>query len=361
VRVTRVVVAGALAAKSSNGGEAWVRLSYVLGLRRLGCDVSFVEELAAPRAEAVAWFRAVVQRFGLDAALVRPDGSAVVGEPFEAADLVVNVSGNLRNPRLLARARRRAYVDLDPGFTQFWHAHGLVDLEGHDVYFTVGQNVGRRGCTIPVDGMRWLPTRPPVVLDEWPALPRQSDRFTTIASWRGAYGPVEANGKRYGIKAHEFRKLAELPRRAAGRFELALAIDAADDADRDLLTRNGWQLVDPREVAGDADAFRSYVQGSGAEISAAQGIYVETRSGWISDRSARYLASGRPVVVQDTGLAPHVPLGDGVVSFSSLSGAAAAVERVARDYDRHAGAARALAEEWLDSDVVLAELLEAAL
>jgi hypothetical protein len=352
----RVVVSGALANKPRNGGEAWVRLSYVAGLRRLGHEVSFVEQIAEPKRDAVAWFREIVAQFRLDAALVRPDGSAVVGEPFAAADLLVNVSGNLTAPKLLARARRRAYVDLDPGYTQLWHAQGLVDLGGHDVFFTVGENVGTAHCPLPVNGIAWRPTRPPVVLDDWPvAAAGDTARFTTISSWRGAFGPVDG----YGVKAHEFRKMAELPRRAAGTFEIALAIDPADARDRELLLGNGWRLVDPAAAARDPFAFQAYVQGSGAEFSPAQGVYVETRSGWFSDRTARYLAAGKPALVQDTG--SPLPSGEGLLTYRTVDEAAAGADAIVADYDRHSRAARRLAEEHFASDGVLTRLFEDAL
>ena len=357
----RIVVAGALANKSGNGGEAWVRLSYLRGFRRLGCSVSLVEEIAHPAPDAVDYFRQVTKRFGVPAALVGPDGAPIVGEPPEEGDVLVNVSGNLRAPSLLGRFRRRAYVDLDPGFTQVWHAQGSLNLSGHDVYFTVGGNVGRPGCPIPSGGIRWRPTRPPVVLDDWPAANGGFTRFTTVATWRGPFGPVEHGGRRYGVKLHEFRKVIELPERSPHRFELALAIDAGEDGDLATLHRHGWRIVDPRAVAGSPDDFRDYVRGSGAEFSASQGIYVDTRSGWFSDRTARYLAAGRPALVQDTGFGDNLPVGEGLLAFRTLEEAAAGAELIASDYARHARAARALAEEHLDSDQVLARLLEEVL
>ena len=357
----RVVVAGALANKAGNGGEAWVRLSYVLGFRRLGCAVSFVEEIADPSPDAVAYFRQVTGRFGVPAALVGPNGAAVVGDAPEEGDLLVNVSGNLRAPDVLDRFRRRAYVDLDPGFTQVWHAQGALDLSGYDVYFTVGENVGRPGCPLPTGGVHWRATRPPVVLDDWPAANGGFTRFTTVAAWRGPFGPVEHDGHRYGVKLHEFRKVIELPERSPHRFELALAIHAGEDGDLATLHRHGWRIVDPRAVAGSPEDFRDYVRSSGAEFSAAQGIYVDTRSGWFSDRTARYLAAGRPALVQDTGFGDHLPVGEGLLAFRTLEETAAGAELIASDYERHARAARSLAEEHLDSDQVLARLLEEVL
>lgn len=370
--VRSVVVAGALASRPLNGGGAWVRLSYLLGFRRLGFDVMFVEQgswngdgPSAGRAVADA-----LEPFGLEAGatVVDAEGRTVHGlqtdellERAESADLLVNLGGNVTWRPLLARARRTAYVDLDPGFTQFWHAQGLLDVPAHDVYFTVGANVGTRACTIPTNGLVWRPTRPPVVLAGWASVDRvATGSLTTVASWRGPFGRVEHDGRRYGLKLDEFRRYVELPRRTGRVFELALDIHAAEARDLELLRAHGWQLRDPRTAAGDAHAFRRFVHASTAEFSVAKGIYVETESGWFSDRTVRYLASGKPALVQDTGFSGHLPTGEGLVAFSTVDEAAAGAERIAADYDRHADAARALAEEYFDSDVVLGRLLEEA-
>jgi hypothetical protein len=223
----------------------------------------------------------------------------------------------------------------------------------------VGTNIGQPGCSIPAGDIQWIPTLPPTVLSKWPFEdPVEPGRFTTVASWRGPFGPVSHGGHSYGLKVHEFRKFAELPKRAAGTFELALDIHPADGADRDLLLRHGWRVVDPASaVAGPLD-FRRYVQGSSAEFSAAQGIYVDTRSGWFSDRTARYLASGKPAIVQDTGLGQTLPVGEGLLTFRTLDEAVERVHEVMEDPERHRKAARALAEEHLDSDLVLGKMLE---
>jgi len=362
--VTTVLVAGVLANKPGYGGEAWMRLSYVHGFRRLGLETSFVEEIVRPSDEAVSYFAEVVERFGLagSAALVDASGEPLYGEPPESVDLLVNISGNLRCERLRSRARRRAHVDIDPGFTQIWAAQGLLSLDGHDVYFTIGENIGHPECPIPSGEVEWLHTRPPVVLSDWPlAANGAADRFTTVAAWRGPYGPVEFEGARYGLKLHEFRKFVELPKRAPGTFELALDIHPSEERDLALLRDNGWELVDPRKVAGDPLSFRDYVQSSGAEFSVAQGIYVDTGSGWFSDRTVRYLASGKPALVQDTGFTRTLPAGEGLLAFRTLEEAEAGARRIAEDYGRQSAAARRIAEEEFDSDRVLTRLLEEAL
>jgi hypothetical protein len=378
-----VVVSGALANKPGNGGGPWERLSWVAGFHRLGFDAYFLEEIfdractdaggaPAPFAGSMnlAWFRQVTKRFGLTdrAALVRAGDEECAGLPWpqllarvESADLLVNLSGHLTHEPLLRRFRRKAYVDVDPGFTQMWHAAGNPGphLEGHDFYFTIGENIGTPICPIPTGGISWRPIRQPVVLDDWPvATPSEPRRFTTVASWRGPYGPVEHAGRTYGLKVHEFRKLLGLPQRSPGPFEIALDIHPADEKDRQALLSHGWGLVDPGRVAGDPDTFRRYVQGAAAEFSVAQGVYVDTHSGWFSDRTVRYLASGKPALVQDTGFGQHLPTGEGLLTFRTLDEAVAGAESILRDYEKHCRAARTIAEEYFSSDKVLRRFLQ---
>ena len=362
------LVAGALANKPHNGGEAWVRLSFALGLRRLGFRVVFIEQIEPAHCSpaAVAFFNEVTTTFGIDCAELLAGDAPVsgrsreqlLGELGEPA-LLVNISGNLRDVALLERCRRRVYVDVDPGYTQLWHAAGVdVGLAGHHDFVTVGARIGVSGCEVSTAGIAWRHLPPPVVLEEWPVAVCEPGRFTTVGSWRGGYGRVEHGGRVYGQKAHEFRKLRELPRRGGFAFELALDIDPADEADRRGLLESGWHVVDPREVAAGPFGFRDYVQGSGAECSAAQGIYVETRCGWVGDRTVRYLASGKPALVQDTGLDGLLPLGEGLIAFGSCDEAIAGAESIVDGYASHCLAARRLAEELFDSDLVLGRLLE---
>jgi hypothetical protein len=182
------------------------------------------------------------------------------------------------------------------------------------------------------------------------------DAFTTVANWRG-YGSIEHDGVRYGQKAHSLRRLIDLPRLTRERFTLALSIHPQEVKDIEALTSHGWQRVDPAEVAGTPDRYQQFVQGSRGEFGLAKSGYVASRCGWFSDRSACYLASGRPVVAQDTGFSRHLPTGKGLLAFENAQQAAAAVEAVGRDYGRHCLAARALAEEYFDSDKVLGRLL----
>jgi hypothetical protein len=371
--VTVAVVAGALANKPGQAGEAWVKLSWIRGLQALGIDVWFVEQLADSMAEderAATWFRAVTERFGLAerAALLAGEQSIVGSSLDEMTEVaseatLVNISGHLTVPRLFNAFKRRVLVDIDPGFTQFWHEAGIAgaNVEGHDVHFTIGELIGTDDCPIPTCGIDWQPVRQPVVLEDWPpAAGGDADRFTTIATWRGPYGPVEAGGRTYGLKVHEFRKFIELPRRSPQRFEIALDIHPGDDRDLNALRDSGWTVVDPREVAGDPHALRSYIQGSGAEFSAAQGMYVDTACGWFSDRSVRYLASGKPALVQETGFSRILPVGTGLIGFRTPAEAVAGAADIAARYPEHAAVARRIAEEYFSAERVLPRFCEQA-
>jgi hypothetical protein len=381
--VTTIIVSGAIANKCFQGGEAWVRLSWILGLQKLGFKVFLLEQIdrqmcvdssgkptSFQDSLGRAYFQEVTEQFGLSgsAALIYEGGQETWGlsssEIFaiaEEAELLVNISGHLRVEPILRRVGRKAYVDLDPGFTQFWDASGIVgaNLEGHDFYFTVGENIGTPRCSIPAGGFRWRPIRPPVVLDEWPITNSvQSWRFTTVANWRGSFGPITFQGKTYGLKVHEFRKLLKLPELSRQRFEIALSIHPSDETDLEALQQHGWHIVDPKKAAGSLATFRNYVQASAAEFSVAQGIYVDTWSGWFSDRTTRYLASGKPALVQATGFSRTYPVGEGLLSFCSLEEAVRGTEQIVRDYERHSRAARKLAEEYFDSNKVLGRFIE---
>jgi hypothetical protein len=369
-----VAIAGGLAQRPRRGGHAWVFLTWLLGLRRLGCEVVFVDRLeedwigepveGSPQAR---WLAETMARFGLagDWALLHDGGRRTLGlareelvERLDAAALLVNAMGFLDDPDLRARPARRAFLDLDPGWPQMWAELGLHDgLAGHDAYLTVGGNVGRAGCGVPACGIDWIATPPPVLLDEWADGAVVGAGFTSVATWRGPNAPVEYGGERYGVRAHAFRELVGLPLGSEAEFRLALDIEPGDEADRELLECNDWRLEDPLAVAGDPDAYRAFVHGSAAELMVAKDMYVRTRSGWLSDRSVAYLASGRPVLAQDTGFAP-APDGGGLLPFATLAQAREGVAEILRDPAGHAQAARALAEERFGSDRVLGDLLE---
>jgi hypothetical protein len=373
-----IVVAGSVAQRPGNGGHSWVFLQYLLGLRKLGWEVLFLDRLEpdmcfdaegrpaiAERSVNVAYLDRVLREFGLGDRYAVFTGGGTVGlsrehvlEEVARAAVLINVNGFFEDEEVLARVPLRVYFDIDPGFPHMWRALGLHDaFRGHDAYVTVGESLGAPECTIPTGGIDWITTPQPVVLEHWPSQGGRGRAFTSVGSWRGPFGPIEFEGTTYGLRVHEFRKFAALPRLVSEPLEIALDIDEADAGDVELLRASGWALREPREVAADPWKYRSYVQESRAELMVAKNLYVQSRSGWFSDRSICYLASGRPVLAQDTGFSRHHPVGKGLLAFSTLEEAVEGVGRIGADYETHARAARELAEERFGSDRVLRRLL----
>ncbi len=364
-----LIVSGMIAATPRQGGATWAVLQYLLGFRRLGASVYFVEPVDEPDPDSAAYCGEVMGAFGLEGrwALVPRDGGDPIGMSREGlraaareADVLLNVSGMLADPYVLEQVPVRAYLDLDPAFLQLWHAVEGVDmrLDAHTHFVSVADAIGRPDCPIPTCGREWLPTLPPVVLDEWPVAGRLERReTTTVGHWR-SYGAIHHDGVQYGQKAHSLRPLIDLPRRAPSRFALALAIHPDEKNDLAALGENGWTLLDPADVAATPEDYRRFVQGSWAEFGLAKSGYVVSGSGWFSDRSACYLASARPVIAQDTGFGRRLPTGEGLFAFTSADDVVEAIEELEADYERHRRAARAIAEQHLDSDLVLGALLE---
>jgi hypothetical protein len=364
-----IAVAGAIAQRPGRGGHAWVFLQYLIGLKRLGWDVLFIDRLQPGTCSDAAYVDGIMRQFGFggDYSVLDPGGGAFgltrtqVARRLQGCALLLNFMGYLDDAELLALPNRRVFFDIDPGFTQMWQALGLAEmLAGHDVFVTVAENIGSPACTIPTCDVRWITTPPPVVLDQWPWADSEATSITGIGSWRGPYGNVIYDGLEYGLRVHEFRKFAILPGQFGGpSFQYALDIDPVEVKEIGLLTNGGWQLLDPVSVAGTPDAYRDFVQRSIAEFMVAKSIYVKSRSGWFSDRSACYLASGRPVIAQDTGGTHTHP--EGLLTFTTEEEAIDTVRRVLGNYARHRRAAREIAEETYDSDRVLSRLVNTML
>jgi hypothetical protein len=374
-----IVFSGMIAGDPHQGGASWSILQYLLGFRRLSCQVLFVEPVKGTglrptgtdlgQSVSAAYFRQVCAEFGLQrsAALLLAGTTQTLGLSYEellqavaGADVFINVSGMLADERLIGHIPIRVYLDLDPAFNQLWHATQGIDMHfgGHTHYVTVGQAIGRASCRVPAGGLDWIPTLQPVVLTEWPAASSiVHDGLTTVGNWRG-YGSIEHEGVFYGQKAHSLRQFIGLPRRTGVKLMPALAIHAEERKDLAALKENGWILLDPTEVAQDPRRYREFIQGSRGELGIAKSGYVASRCGWFSDRSACYLASGRPVLAQETGFSDFLPTGQGLIAFETEDDALAGIDSLQSDYPRHARAARAIAEAHFDSDKVLTRLLE---
>lgn len=364
-----IILGGALAAQPDSGGHSWVFLRYLLGLQRLGWRVVFLDMLheGTHDGTGAAYLTRVMRAFGLERsfAFLRTDSPETVGlsradllEAVASSAMFLNVMGYVSDPDVLDAAPRRVFLDIDPGFPQMWRALGLHDaFQGYHDFVTIGENIGQPDCEIPLCGIQWTTTTQPVVMDQWPAT-SGGDRISSVVTWRGAFDPIEFGGKTYGLRVHEFRKYAPVPKLAGAACELALRIDPSETADVALLKRGGWSIIDPRVVAGDPLSYRRYVQCSQGEFMVAKNLYVQTRSGWFSDRSACYLASGKPVVAQSTGIEHRYPVGEGLLTFSTLEEAVSGVQEVLGNYEHHAKRARELAQEYFESDKVLGELLD---
>lgn len=355
-------------------GSTWVRLQYLLGLQRLGVEgfwvdrLKVVDSLRHPHSldYLIERFDRTAKQFGFQDryCIVYNNGERYFGMSEDRflrlareVDALINISGHLLPDSPLMHIPRRACVDVDPGFTQMWAHEVDMGLERHNVFFTTGQNLGRPDFTIPTRGIDWQPILPPVVLDLWPPqVDERRQRFSTIADWRGSQQAL-FNGQHYGTKRDEFLRFLEVPVKAKQRIELALCIGQQDYEDLGRLAQHEWRVKEPAWYTGDPQSYREFIQYSRAEFSVAKSGYVKSNSGWVSDRTACYLASGKPALVQSTGFEWRLPTGKGLLTFRTVEEAVAGIQAINNDYLSHCHAARQIAEEHFDSDKVLAFML----
>jgi len=379
----RIVVLGYVV-RGPLGGLAWHHLQYVLGLRALGHDVYFVEDsddypscydpargiVSADPAYGLAFAARAFERLGLgdcwcfyDAHAARWLGPLAPRalEVCASAELLLNLSGVNPLRPWTERTPARAFVDTDPAFTQIRHLtepHARALAAAHNSFFTFAENVGRQDCLVPPDGFHWRPTRQPVQLDAWPSTPGpRAGSWTTVMQW-DSYRAREYEGRRYGMKSDSFAEFDGLPSRAGPVFEIAMG---SENAPRASLRAKGWRLLDPLEVTRDPWTFQEFVRASKAEWSVAKHGYAASRSGWFSERSAAYLASGRPVLMQETGFSDWLETGAGLLAFRTLEDVLDGMTEIDRNYVRHCRAARELAAEFFDARKVLPSLIERAL
>ncbi len=379
------MLAGGLAA-IPYAGVAWQVLHHLEGLRRLGHHVAYVEDterwpydpvretVCDDAASAVAYLAGLLERYGFERWAYRDVASGTVygagaqwlRDELAGADVLINLSAVtvLREQHLAVPVR--VYLETDPVLAQIEVAQGrtqTIELLGaHTHHFTYGSNFGAADCGVPIDRFDYRPTRPPVILDWWDrhdrGAPPSGAPFTTIASWRQQEKDIELDGELLTwSKDEQFLALGDLPRRSPVPLELALALDDAGTL-ADLHAR-GWRTRPARDLSYDIDAYRDYMSDSAGEFSVAKAQNIRLRSGWFSDRTATYLAAGRPAVVQDTGFAAALPVGEGLLAFATADQALEQLEQVTRDYRHHADAALTLAREHLRAEDVLGALLDA--
>jgi hypothetical protein len=361
------------------GGHFWVYAQYADALRRLGCDVWWLEQLS-PRADlagdrsGATLLADRLRALGLGDRLIlyrwavgdsqEPGRPAYLNVPEQRAEQVLRGSDLLLNfhyalpAEMLARFRRTALVDIDPGLLQLWWENAQVQVHRHDTYFSIGEHLG---AVTGDDGKQWAHSPPVVSLDLWPYThDPDCSRFTTVTSW-DSHTYVQMDGALLDTnKRLSYLAYSDLPRRTGRRLELATVFGDNEAAHRRTMESHGWTIRDPNEVAGSPQAYQGYLQGSRAEFSCAKPAYVMLRNAWLSDRTACYLASGKPAVVQDTGPSSYLPDGLGLLKFSSPEEAAAAIGDVDSHYRQHCRAAREIAESYLSATDVVARLLDRA-
>lgn len=361
------------------GGFSWHHLQYLIGLQRLGHEVTFFENYGWPNScfdpalnvmtaspsYGIKYMTGLLESYGLQNrwCYLAEDGTAYgltrkqLAQSCREADIYFNLS-NINWIPELEECRRRVLIDTDPVFTQIG-AHGNGGpFSCYDTLFTYGENVHRPGCEMPTAGAQWLATRQPIVLDLWPVRKGIGGApFTTVMNW-SPLGDCEYQGRLYGQKEREFEPFFSLP------LDTGTSMQVAVNVPTDICRRfvaGGWTMADPVHITRSPFSYQTYLRSSKAEFSVAKHGYVTTRCGWFSERSAAYLASARPVVVQDTGFSRWLSTGRGLLPFNNREEAAGALEEVSRRYDIHCRAARELAEHHFDARIVLTSLLDRAL
>jgi hypothetical protein len=356
------------------GGHLWVYLNWALGLRELGCRVIWMEtvepERPALQVQAlVASLKTRLQRHGLAewVALCPATGSRLAKGAADGcledpdADLLLNLQYALHRD-VVRRFRRSALIDIDPGLLQIWWSDGHIDGAEYDIYFTIGETVGRPGARFPDAGRKWHYTPPCVALSAWPACPAPPGApFTTVSHWYEDEWVEDADGYYRNDKRSGFEPFLDLPRRTDQPLELALCLADDEEDDRRMLQEHSWRVRHAYSVTSTPSDYQGYIQGSRGEFSCVKPSCVRLANAWVSDRTLCYLASGKPAVVQHTGPSRFLPDAAGLFRFRDVEDAARCLETAATDYDRQSRQARALAEEFFDARKVTKRLLERAL
>jgi len=379
----RVVVVGTLGS-DPYAGMAWMHMQIVVGLRRLGYDAYYFETTSAwpydplrltrvcDSEYTLPYLARVAESFGLadrwayrrsygDKAwfgLDRARAEALLAE----ADVVLNVAGATRLAEEGLKVGRLVYFGTDPVYHEVAFANGNEDIrtlvEEHDEFVTYGENLGSSDCPVPPFGHLRARTRQPVLLDLWAAAGPTNPAFTTVCNWRQDGRDVNFRGETYYWSKHrEFLKFIDLPERVRQPLELAMGLVNLEPDVQPLLMRYGWRLVDAHQFTTDPWLYRDYVRASTGEFTVAKDQNVRLRSGWFSERSACYLAAGRPVIAQDTAFGTSLPTGEGLFAFNSMDEILAAFDAICSDYPRHSRAAKAIAEEYFRAETVLGVLM----
>jgi hypothetical protein len=364
------------------GGHFWVYMQYAEGLRRQGCEVYVLDAFTGQRAaepdrESLDRFRDRMAAHGLrDKVIISLDGpgsgsrdrgryvglaDGEVGDLVRSADLLMNFNYRLSQD-VVSAFRRSALIDIDPGLLQFWISRRMLAPADHDHYFTIAETVGS-SSDIPDCGLHWNIIRPAVCLERWPYTYRaDAEAFTTVSSWWGHREYVGTKERYFdNNKRVSYLQFLELPEHTEQPLELALYLAESDGPDRKLLEDRGWRVRHSCEVADSPEAYQRYIQTSRGEFSCAKPSCARFENAWVSDRSVCYLASGKPVVAQDTGPSAYLPNGRGLFRFRTVAEAARAFDVINGDYEQQSRAARRLAEEHFDAKAITRRILERSL
>ena len=382
MRPLRIVVVGTLAS-NPYAGMAWMHMQIVEGLRRLGHDVYYFETTStwpydpirqtrvADSEYAIPYLARVAESFGLGdrwayrrsysdkewLGLDRNKAEALLAY----SDAVLNIAGATSLAEQGLKVGRLVYFGTDPVYYELALSKGDERwlIEEHDDFVTYGENIGNPDCPIPPFPNLRSRTRQPVLLDLWECGPPCKKEFTTVGNWKQVGNDIEFQGRTYRwSKHHEFLKFINLPKLGSQPIELAVGLSGLDSDERCLLESNGWSLTDAHTFTTSPWSYRNYIQASRGEFTVAKDQNVRLRSGWFSERSACYLAAGRPVVTQDTGFGTVLPTGEGLFAFNSMDDIVAAFEAINSDYEKHSRAASAIAEDYFKAETVLSKLLD---
>ena len=377
--MARIILGSYMVRYPLGGMLSWV-LQFLVGFKRLGHEIYFVEKYGYPNScydptketmtddctYGVTVLEKLLDSVGLKNTWCFVDRSEEyhgiskqnIEEIFRTADMFIDMGTHGSWATEAEKTGMRVLIDGEPAFTQIKMANNLsagIEQPQYDQYFTTGKNINTEYSTSPTAGIKWKYLYHPVQVDMFPVVPCPKNAFySTVMNWQ-SHEPIEYNGKIYGQKNIEFQKFIDLPKHVSVGMQVAVS---GKKLPIDTLKKSGWDVADARLMTISFERFCQYIRESRGEFSVCKNVFVANQSGWFSDRSAAYLASGRPVIMQDTGFSRHLPCGEGLFAFNTLEEAKMAIEEIESDYELHSKMARHIAIEYLDTGIVLKSFLK---
>ena len=377
--MARIILGSYMVRYPLGGMLSWV-LQFLVGFKRLGHEIYFVEKYGYPNScydptketmtddctYGVTVLEKLLESVGLKNTWCFVDRSEEyhgiskqnIEEIFRTADMFIDMGTHGSWATEAEKTGMRVLIDGEPAFTQIKMANNLsagIEQPQYDQYFTTGKNINTEYSTSPTAGIKWKYLYHPVQVDMFSVIPCPKNAFySTVMNWQ-SHEPIEYNGKIYGQKNIEFQKFIDLPKHVSVGMQVAVS---GKKLPIDTLKKSGWDVADARLMTISFERFRKYISESRGEFSVCKNVFVANQSGWFSDRSAAYLASGRPVIMQDTGFSRHLPCGEGLFAFNTVEDAKMAIEEIESDYELHSKMARQIAFEYLDTGIVLKSFLK---